>query len=474
MIAQESGARGTALAPGRTRGSEGKTREPQERFAFTVDELLARRPEPGKRVVLHDTVRKGLQLIIHPTGKRTFYFRRRKGYAWHRMFLGEFTGGPDGMSITAARKKAETIAGRFASGEDPGDERHKLRTELRGHELFDLWMAEHMKPHRRASSVANAEQLWRDYLAPTLATRKLSAITRGSVAALHGKIGLTRPTRANRALEVLSSMFSFALRRELAPAAWLGTNPCSAVHAYTERPRKRYLHADELARLFAALKAEPNRDLADFFLLSLWTAARRGNVQSMKWADVDLGAGVWTVAAEEAKGGEAMQLVLTGEALEILARRATARDELLARVRSRTLVSAPRLTMREAKTRRNEARQAETAAKFVFPGWGSTGHLAEPKTAWARVCKAAKITDLRIHDLRRSAGAWLAAGGANVFQIKAALGHKSLAAAGVYASLDVEPVRAAMEATGLAMRAAATKAEKESAKVVAIRKRGAR
>lgn len=43
-------------------------------------------------------------------------------------------------------------------------------------------------------------------------------------------------------------------------------------------------------------------------------------------------------------------------------------------------------------------------AIWVFPGSGATGHIVEPKKAWARVLARAGLDSLRIHDLRRTAG----------------------------------------------------------------------
>jgi integrase len=425
---------------------------------FEADALKA--IEPGEtRSVWLDTLTEGLQLIVYPTGRKSFHHRRKTGYASRRIHLGDFPG----MSVSKARKKAGDLNGQYSRGEDPGEARHKVRKELTVSELYTLWLTEHMKPHRRASSVANAEQLWRDYLSPTLASRKLSAVTRGAVATLHGKIGLTRPTRANRALEVLSSMFSFALARELAPDAWNGANPCSRVKAFPETPRKRFLGHDELPRFLTALEAEPNADLRDFFTVLLLTGARRANVQSMKWRDIDLVSGTWSVAAEEAKGGEEMKLALTTEAVELLKRRKAEADELVRRVDARRLAPVPKMTLQQAKRWRNEARKAANVALYVFPGWGKTGHLAEPKSAWARLLERAGIAELRIHDLRRTVGAWLAAGGANVFQIKAALGHKSLAAAGVYAQLEIGGVRTELEKVEAAMREVAKNAREDAA-----------
>jgi integrase len=87
----------------------------------------------------------------------------------------------------------------------------------------------------------------------------------------------------------------------------------------------------------------------------------------------------------------------------------------------------------------------------VFPGRGKTGHLVEPKTAWARILKRAGLQNLRLHDLRRTLGSWQAATGASLPIIGKSLGHKSLAATQVYARLNLDPVRAAVNTATDAM-----------------------
>jgi integrase len=51
---------------------------------------------------------------------------------------------------------------------------------------------------------------------------------------------------------------------------------------------------------------------------------------------------------------------------------------------------------------------------------------------------------LRIHDLRRTFGAYQACAGTSLPIIGESLGHKSLAATQVYARLNLDPVRASV------------------------------
>ena len=48
------------------------------------------------------------------------------------------------------------------------------------------------------------------------------------------------------------------------------------------------------------------------------TAARSGEVRGMRWAEIDLAAGVWTVPADRMKAGKEQRVPLTATAIELL------------------------------------------------------------------------------------------------------------------------------------------------------------
>ena len=93
-------------------------------------------------------------------------------------------------------------------------------------------------------------------------------------------------------------------------------------------------------------------------------------------------------------------------------------------------------------------------------GTGASGHLVNLKRGWNGLLARAKITDLRIHDLRRTLGSWQAASGASLPVIGKSLGHRSTCATQIYARLDLDPVRASVTAATQAMIAAAKKKPK--------------
>jgi integrase len=90
---------------------------------------------------------------------------------------------------------------------------------------------------------------------------------------------------------------------------------------------------------------------------------------------------------------------------------------------------------------------------YVFPGRKKGCHLVNITKPWMRVRKAAGVDGLRLHDLRRTVGSWLAQGGEDLATIKETLRHKSIATTLVYARLGADPGREALEKHGEALAA---------------------
>jgi len=283
-----------------------------QRFRFTKDTVAALEPGP-RPYFAWDTKEKGLCVRVEVSGTKSFFYRYKVAGRSKRLKLGRFPG----LSVGAAQSKTIVERGAVESGSDPAEAKRESRTEMLVSGLLKLYIDDHLRPERKPKAVVAAEQLERDYLAPLVGLR-LSDLTRKRVAEWHVEASEVSRSRANRALEVLSAACSFAIERDLAPARWLGVNPCYRVKANRETSRSRFLQPAELGRLLQAVKAE-TPDLRDFFLMLLYTGARRSNVQAMRWSDVDLEGGAWRIEAGESKSGEAMSIPLVEDAVKLLA-----------------------------------------------------------------------------------------------------------------------------------------------------------
>jgi len=228
---------------------------------------------------------------------------------------------------------------------------------------------------------------------------------------------------ANRALAFLRSMFNRAINDDL----WTGGNPTQGIKLFKEESRDRYLDRDELRRFFKALDDDPDTKHRDYFKVALLTGGRRSNLFTMRWDELNLKTKLWRIPGHKFKNGQPQTIPLVDAAVEILKRRKTAPD---------------------------------ADPEWVFPSRNG-GPLQDPRKAWQRICKAADLADLRMHDLRRTLGSWQAATGASLPIIGKSLGHKDGSdATAVYARLNVDAVRESVETATAAMLDAANGKDK--------------
>jgi integrase len=92
---------------------------------------------------------------------------------------------------------------------------------------------------------------------------------------------------------------------------------------------------------------------------------------------------------------------------------------------------------------------------YVFPGQNRTGHLQNMKRIWDRIRMKAGIRDVRFHDLRRTVGSWLAGSGESLQLIGKVLNHRDVSTTAIYARLNLDPVRQALERNASKMLKAA-------------------
>ncbi len=434
--------------------------------------------EQGKRAYYHDTKAKGLVVAVTDRGTKSFMVYRWVNGRPERITLGRCAQGPTGgLTIEQARKAAAETNLAIAKGENPAAKKRAARGEITLGGMFEEFMTKHYEVVNRRPDKARAN--FRLYL-KHWENRKLSQIRKEDVKALHAKLGKdTGKVTANIAIKLLRAIFNKATEWEL----WNKPNPAGGFKLFKETSRDRFLQPDELPRFFKALADEPNGTIRDFVLIALLTGARRTNVLTMRWEDMSIERGEWRIL--ETKAGEPHVLPLLPEAVAILKTR--------------------------AKDKTNE---------YVFSGPGEQGHLVEPKKGWRRIldraefyqlidwiaekkrwsqeriegeraipdmwralremrttAKAlnieagqARIKDLRIHDLRRTLGSWQATTGASLPIIGRTLQHKNVSTTAIYARLNLDPVREAMQKATNAMRAAG--GLMTTAEVLPIKKQG--
>ena len=90
-----------------------------------------------------------------------------------------------------------------------------------------------------------------------------------------------------------------------------------------------------------------------YFKMLLLTGARRGEVGAMRWSEVDLNAGIWTVPAERFKTGSVNAVPLCDDALALLRELPVRRKSIPAHSQTACLQHADRGKRRTGETGRD-------------------------------------------------------------------------------------------------------------------------
>jgi len=402
---------------------------PTRKINFT-DNRLRKLTHDGskKRLILFDERQPGLALQLTPAGTKTFQFRHwdKNRRQTKTLTIGKYPT----VSINEARTIAANHLVELNKGIDIVEASRRFKEEDTFADLFDKWISGPGKMKRTRTGMAQRSkrnvdedrQRYKLYIEKPLGNKRISWFTPDRIRKWHTKLlkqkkqpkrgtGTISPATANQAFSLVRRVFN-AIMPEY-------PNPCTGVSKFSEQSRDRFLQPDELKRFFEALYHEDTPELLrDYVLVSLFTGARRSNVLSMRWNEISYDRRVWTVPANKSKNGEPMDIPLVDEADDVLQRRKKTSNSV-----------------------------------FVFPGSGKTGHYSEPKRAWRTLLKRAKLTDVRLHDLRRTMGSYQTMTGASTAIVGKTLGHRSSNATAVYARLNLDPVRASMESAVDAMLA---------------------
>jgi integrase len=151
--------------------------------------------------------------------------------------------------------------------------------------------------------------------------------------------------------------------------------------------------------------------LQPIVLTAINTGLRRGELFSLRWADIDFDSKVLTVRAAAAKSQRSRRVPLNVEAFEVLEKWHQGQN--------------PKLT------------------DLVFPG-DEGQRLTNINISWRNLRKAAKLVGFRFHDLRHHFASRLVQRGVDLNTVRELMGHADLTMTLRYAHLAPDGLSAAV------------------------------
>ena len=300
--------------------------------------------------------------------------RKQRDMARSLAWEGKHTQGAEGRRKTVSELCKEFLEARYSD--------HTDHSHYRTHKGHLQWWCERIGTYRLAQITSQSLIQYREEL--------LQCVT---------------ATTCQRYLASLSGAFTWAMMDE---RRWVSSNQVRLVtkpkdqRPQEERERVRFLSADERTRLFEVCAKSRSRWLYQVVLMALVTGARKNEILSLRWRDVDLASG--NVCFRNTKNGSD---------------------------RTTTLVD-PTLTILRDRQRGPIIPHPES---YVFPAPCGTKPISI-RTAWeTAVCKA-QLEDFHFHDLRHTTASYLRIDGHSLEDIGDVLGHRSLTVTRRYAHLD--------------------------------------
>ena len=375
---------------GQSSGQRSKRFKRLNKIVFTqqfVDDLRG----SGKRARFYDLKVGGLLLELMPSGSKIFRFMRvvKNKQQWNTI------GASPNISLEKARNEAIRLSCQLVDGADFQLQRDQVRNELTLGELATLYIEQYA-----TGRCQTYEQMQKDFsrwFKEDLGLRLSQVTTNWIQVRLNKLYAGKHPARANKARDHIRAIFQWGKKQK-----FCSDNPAQDTNGFKVQARERFLQPEEFEKILTAIHEYPDDRLRDLFLLCLYTGQRVGNIQAMRWEQINLQMKVWVIP--RTKTGQAHTHHLTDASIEVL----------------------------------TERKKMPSIYGWVFPGGNrmnnkpTKNHITEPKKAWKVICAKAGLEDLNIHDLRRSLGAWSHMTGGSVPTVQRILGHKTLAAAAVY------------------------------------------
>lgn len=369
-----------------------------KKFAFTKRAIEALPPHavdsPSREAEYTDMECIGLHLRVSKGGRKFFQHRYRHLGRKKCLTLGEFPH----ISVQDARQKVSEHKSLLAKNIDPAEEKAQIRNDLTLRDFAKDYYLPHATMHKK--TFKEDEYKLDGRILPIMGNLRLSSITVRDVTALHAKVKEgTTATTANHYLMLLKRMLNLAVKWGL-----LEKNPAAGLNKFKEPPhRERYLTKEELPRFIKTLDQQEDRLSTAAIKLLLFTGCRKGEILSLIWKNVQEN----RIYLPMTKNGQSRSVLLNAKAKEVL------------------------------EGLRSQRKEGASNTDFVFPSrnGAAKGHLHDPRKPFDRICEAAKIDGLRVHDLRHSFATFAIMSGASLYDVQKLLGHTDIAMTQRYAHM---------------------------------------
>ena len=248
---------------------KGKKEKKPTRKRLTARFITGLQPTPGKRETIYDDVVRGMYAQTHGQGVTFGVWKHVHSTGKPvRVTLGRYQ--PNVFDLVDARREAQVVLHAIALGKDPAAERRRAKMAGTFGALADAYLAD---AQIRRTTKREWERILSSKPLAGLCAMKSTEVVRGDLVRLFDKIRAAslrdggKSYAANRALEAVRRVFSWAVQKDLLPAS-----PCVGVLKPTKEQARHRAYTD--AELGAIVLAFGDTVTDDAIRLCLFTGVR--------------------------------------------------------------------------------------------------------------------------------------------------------------------------------------------------------
>lgn len=303
----------------------------------------------------------GFGVRVRDTGSKAYVVQYDIGRRTRRMTLGAV----EALDISKARATAKDILAAVRLGRDPAGEKHTAR--VRASETFGALLPRYLE-HQRAKLKPRSFQEINRHLethARPMHGRAVDAIDQRGMAVLLAKIAKdSGPAAANRVRASVSAYYTWLMREGLT-----AVNPVINTNRAPERSSRDRTPSDsELAEIWQAC---PDNDYGAIVRLLMLFGARREEIASLRWSEINLDQDLITLPPARTKNRRLHEIPISAPARTILKALPRREDRDLIFGRRQGGFSHWSSSKRELDERILAARQAimKKGAAALMPAW---------------------------------------------------------------------------------------------------------
>jgi integrase len=374
---------------------------PRQKLTVKAIEKLAAPTTSGRQEITWDAELRGFGVLCSGVSNSKSYIVQRDlpDGKTRRVTLAAV----NETKLEEARIRAGRLLVDLRDGKDP-------KRKNTGNRTLQQTLDAYLKTNKEISDRSREiyQHLVAQHLTPWL-TRPLASITPAEVDSLHRAIAAKVAKRgqhsghsvANDAMRAFRLLYNWAANRD----DDMPRNPVRLRKNEWHRvePQRKPIPETKMPAWYAAVMDLPPMG-RDYLLLLLFTGLRRREAAALTWAEVDFPQRLIRLSAERNKAGRPLDLPMSDVVRDLLV------------------------------TRRQIGN-----AKFVFPSYGSSGHI-EGARPWTDVVREATGIEFTLHDLRRTFVTYAESTDISVYALKALINH-SLGAGVTEGYIDMKPER---------------------------------